>query len=47
MKKLIFDLYFLIVHISTNIALNYIKFWLHVHNISHEGTVSQIYFFRF
>ena len=26
MKKLIFDLYFSIVHISINVALNYLKF---------------------
>ena len=32
---------FLIVHISTNSALDGLKFWMHVPNIHAEGTVSQ------
>ena len=42
-KKVIFLLIFLIVHISTNIGLDGLKFWLHVPSIHVEGTVSQIF----
>ena len=33
---------FFIVHISTNSALDGLKFWMHVPNIHFEGTLSQI-----
>ena len=38
LKRSFLLLLFLIVHISTNIVLDGLKFWLHV-----EGTVSQIF----
>ena len=41
-KKVFSLLLFLIVHISTNIVLDGLKFWSHVPNIHVEGTVSQI-----
>ena len=37
-------LLFLIVHISTNFALDGLKFWMHVSNIHVEGTVSQMFY---
>ena len=42
-KKCFFCLLFLIVHISTNFALDGLKLWMHVANIHVEGTVSQIF----
>ena len=37
----------LIVHISSNLALDGLKFWMHVANIHVEGTVSQIFYLGF
>ena len=42
-KKDFFFLLFLIVHISTNFALDGLKFCMHFINIHVEGTVSQIF----
>ena len=39
-----FCLLFLIFHISTNFALDGLKFWLHVADIHVEGTMSQIFY---
>ena len=43
LKNLFFYFYFSIVHISTNYALDDLRFWMHVSNIYVEGTVSQIF----
>ena len=43
LKNLFFYFYFSIVHISTNYALDSLRFWMHVSNIAVEGTVSQIF----
>ena len=43
-KKQFFFLLFLIVHISTNFALDGLKFWIRVANIHVEGTMSQIFY---
>ena len=45
-KKVIFDLYFSIVHISTNNVLGNLKSCEHLDNIPLEGTVSQIFLFK-
>ena len=41
-KKYFFNLYFSIVHISTNNMPDNLRFCIHVDNIPPEGTVSQI-----
>ena len=43
-KKVIFDLYFSIVHISTNNVLGNLTFCEHLDNIPLEGTVSQVFY---
>ena len=40
--KVFFYFYFLIAHTSTINVLDGLKFWVHISNISFEGTVSQI-----
>ena len=45
-KKVIFDLYFSIVHISTNNVLGNLKFCEDLDYIPLEETVSQIIFFK-
>ena len=42
-KKRFFLSVILIVHISTNFALDGLKFWMHIANIHIEGTVVQIF----
>ena len=42
MEKYFFYFYFLIAHTSTINVLDGLKFWVHISNISFEGTVSQI-----
>ena len=41
-NKYLFGLLFLIVHISTNFALDGLIFWMHVASIHIEETMSQI-----
>ena len=43
LKRSFLLLLFLIVHISTNIVIDDLKFWLHVPNLHFEGTMSQIF----
>ena len=43
-KKYLFCLLFLIIHISTNLALGDLKLSMQVSNIHVEGTVSQIFY---
>ena len=43
LKNLFLYFYFSIVHISTNYALDGLRFCMHVRKIQVEGTVSQIF----
>ena len=45
MRTIFFYFYFSNVHISTNYALDGLRFCMHVGNIHVEGTVSQIFVF--
>ena len=45
-KKVIFNLYFSIVHISAKNVLGNLKCCMHLDNIPIEGTVSQIFLFK-